>query len=94
MPSRNSYIHEDYQYLLVSPSGEITYKAREDYDFAELLELVRNDNEELISKIKKVVFDPFLDDSESSGARLLADDRRRWYGIGRELYINVYHREQ
>ncbi|KAH4040361.1 hypothetical protein HBH98_033220 [Parastagonospora nodorum] len=74
MPSINSYTHEDYPYLIVSTNGEMAYKARADYDFAELLKLVRhNNNEEFISKIKKVVFDPFFDGENKSGARFFVE---------------------
>jgi hypothetical protein len=74
MPSVNPYTHEDYPYPIVSTNGEMAYKARAEYDFAELLKLMRDDNnEESISKIKRVVFDPFFDSENKSGARLVVE---------------------
>ncbi|KAH4219727.1 hypothetical protein HBI49_026630 [Parastagonospora nodorum] len=68
-----SYINSDHAYLVALANNDMAYKASSTYDLGKFLELISNDNDDL-SQVKQVIFDPFLDSEENSGVMLFLND--------------------
>jgi len=68
-----SYINSDYPFLVAIGNDNVAYKASSANDLCKFLELI-SDDIEVLSQVKRAIFDPVLDGEENSGMLAFLDD--------------------
>jgi hypothetical protein len=67
------YINSDYSFLVSIGNDNMAYKASSANDLRKFLELI-SDDIEVLSQVKRAIFDPVLDGEENSGMLAFLDD--------------------